>query len=57
MNFYPRKSYETGNPMKSKSSDSDLTSERYPYFKISKNLNQNWAKMMNKTTFKVKITT
>ena len=40
--------------MKLESSDSDLRSKRYSYFKISKNLNQIWAKMKNKTTFKAK---
>ena len=40
--------------MKLESSDSDLISERYPYFKINKNSNQIWAKVKNKTTFKEK---
>ena len=57
MKFYElRKVDETRNPMKAESSDSDLRSERYPYFKISKNSNIIWAKMNNKTTLKVKLT-
>ena len=35
--------------MKPESSDSALRSWRNPYFKISENLNQIWAKMKNKT--------
>ena len=60
MKFYEfairRKLIKT-NPMKLESSDSDLRSGRYPYFKISKNSNQIWVKMKNKTTFKAKLTT
>ena len=42
--------------MKLESSDSKLRSGRNPYFKISKNSNQIWAKMKNETTFKAKLT-
>ena len=38
------------NPMKLESSDSKLRSKRYPIYKISKNLNQNWVKLKNKAT-------
>ena len=34
---YPWKAHETRNPMKPKSSDSDLRSERYPCLKMNKN--------------------
>ena len=33
-----------GIQLKPESSDSDLISKRYPYFKISKNSNQIWIK-------------
>ena len=55
--FYPQKADEIRNPLKPESSDSELRSKRYPYFKIRKNSNQIRAKMKNKTTFKVKLTT
>ena len=48
---------ETRNLMKLKSSDSDLRSGRNPYFKISKNPNQIWAKIKNKMTKMIKLTT
>ena len=47
---YPWKADETRNPMKLESDNSNLKSGRNPYFKISKNLNQIWAKMKNKST-------
>ena len=55
--FYPQKADETRNPIKLESSDSDLRSGRNPYFKVSKNLNQIWAKMKNKTTSKANLNT
>ena len=54
--FYPRKADKTRNPMKPESCDSELRSERYPYFKISENSDTIWAKMKNKMTFKAKLT-
>ena len=47
--LYLQKADETRNPMKLESSDLDLRSGRNPCFKISKNPNQIWAKMKNKT--------
>ena len=54
--YYPQKGDKTRNIRKLKSSDLELRFERYPYFKISKNLNLNWAKMKIKTNFKAKLT-
>ena len=47
---YPQKADEAMNLMKLESKDSDLRSGRNPYSKISKNPNQIWAKMKNKST-------
>ena len=60
MKFYEfsiqRRADETRNSVKQESSDSKLRSKRNPYFKISKNPNQIWAKMKNKTICKAKLT-
>ena len=53
--YYPRKADESRNPIKLESNDLDLRSKRYSYFKISKNLNQIWAKMKNKSTLNAKL--
>ena len=47
---YPRKADEITNLMKLELSDSELGSNRYHIFKISKNSSQNWVKLKNKTT-------
>ena len=55
-NLYPQKADERINPMKLESKDSNLRSGRYPYFKVSKNLDSIWAKMKNKMTLNTKLT-
>ena len=41
---------------KLRSTDLKFKSERYPYFKINKNLDSIWAKMKNKSTLNAKLT-